>query len=66
MFETFRNSSRVQQAIHRGIQRALLAHKRAGRSIVIWRDGKVVVVPPDQINVSEQELQAPPSSIADA
>ena len=32
-------------------------HKRTGDPIVIWRDGKVVKIPADQIEVREPEAE---------
>ena len=36
---------RIDKGIKRGVTRALEEHKRAGQSIVIWQDGKIVKVP---------------------
>jgi len=30
---------------------AIARHKALGQSIVIWRDGKVVVIPPEEIEI---------------
>lgn len=35
--------------VRRGVARALAEHKRAGRSIWVSRDGKVVEIPPEKI-----------------
>lgn len=44
-----------QQAIEAGVKeaiaRALLRHKRLGESIAVWKDGKVVILPPEEIPV---------------
>jgi hypothetical protein len=40
---------RVLDAAGRAIRDAVLDHKRAGNPIAEWRDGKVVIVPPEQI-----------------
>ena len=40
---------KIKQGIEEGVARALEEHKRAGRSISISKNGKVVEVPPDQI-----------------
>ena len=37
------------------VREALLDHKRAGNPIAVWRDGKVVIVPPEEIVVWEDE-----------
>jgi hypothetical protein len=39
----------ITAAIQRGMQHAALEHARAGRSVPAWRDGKVVMLPPDEI-----------------
>jgi predicted RNA methylase len=38
-------------AIKAGIAKAIAEHKRAGRSIAVWKDGKVVIIPPEAIRV---------------
>ena len=37
-------------AAQRAVRAALREHKLAGNSIAVWRDGKVVLVPPEQID----------------
>ena len=39
----------VERALQRAVRHALLMHKRIGNPIAIWRDGKVVIVPPEEI-----------------
>lgn len=36
-------------AAQQAVRAALRDHKLAGNSIAVWRDGKVVLVPPEQI-----------------
>lgn len=36
-------------AAQQAVRAALREHKLAGNSIAVWRDGKVVLVPPEQI-----------------
>ena len=43
---------RILAALNSAVQEALARHKRAGQSVAIWRDGRVVVVPPDEIPVA--------------
>jgi hypothetical protein len=40
---------RIVEAIGDAVQEAIRDHKRAGNPIAEWRDGRVVLVPPDQI-----------------
>jgi hypothetical protein len=35
----------------RAVREALIEHKKLGFSIVVWQDGRVVEIPPDQIPV---------------
>ncbi len=39
----------IDRAINRGIRKALLRHKAAGLPVVISRDGKVVLIQPEDI-----------------
>lgn len=45
---------KIDYGVRRGAARALAHHKKAGRSIAIWKDGKVVLVPPEQIEIPEE------------
>lgn len=49
----------VESALNRGVREALLRHKRLGESIAVWRDGQVVIVPPEEIVVDEEPDGAP-------
>ena len=40
---------RIVEAIGDAVQEAIRDHKRAGNPIAAWIDGRVVLVPPDQI-----------------
>jgi predicted ABC-type ATPase len=41
----------ILDAVNKAVTAALRRHKELGESIVIWRDGKIVVVPPEEIDV---------------
>jgi hypothetical protein len=41
----------VDAALRKAVREALWRHKRLGVPIVIWKDGKVVRVPPSRIPV---------------
>lgn len=47
----FRDGRKIDAALRRGIRAALREHKRRGESIVVWKDGRVVTLPPDEIPV---------------
>lgn len=48
---------RIDLGVRRGVARAIAEHKKAGRSIVVWRDGKVVKVPPEDIQVPKEPTE---------
>ena len=39
----------IELILQAGVRQALSVHKRLGNSIAIWKDGKVVIVPPEEI-----------------
>jgi hypothetical protein len=55
---------RIGYGIRRGAARALAEHKKNGRSIVIWRDGRVVRIPPEEIQVNEAYLLPYPNEFS--
>jgi hypothetical protein len=42
----------IERILQAAVQRELLIHKRLGNPIVIWKDGKIVIVPPEDIAIS--------------
>ena len=51
-------AEKVEAAVQAAVRDALIAHKRAGNPIVVWENGQVVWIPPDQIEIFEE----PPKS----
>lgn len=49
--EAFSNPEKITQALTRGVREALLKHKQAGNSVVVWRDGKMVWLKPEEISL---------------
>ena len=47
--EVFADPEFLTAAITRGVRRAVVEHARLGRSVATWKDGKVVLVPPEEI-----------------
>ncbi len=43
----------AEEALKVAVAEAIAEHKRNGNPIAVWRDGKVVIVPPDEIVVPE-------------
>lgn len=48
----------IEKILQRAVNHALLTHKRLGHSIVIWQDGKVVTIPPEDIVISPEFLDS--------
>lgn len=41
----------IVRAVNEAVTEALRRHKARGESIVIWRDGKIVTLKPEEIDV---------------
>ncbi len=48
---------RAEEALRKAVADAIADHKRSGDSIVIWRDGKVVKIHADQIDIREDQAE---------
>jgi len=44
---------RAEESLKKAVARAIADHKRTGDPIVVWRDGKVVKIPAEQIEIRE-------------
>lgn len=47
--KVFADGRLIDEAIREGVHRALQEHKRAGNSVAVWRDGKVIMLKPEAI-----------------
>ncbi len=45
----------VDKAIKKAVRDALLKHKRANNTVAIWRDGKIVLLPADEIPTTNEK-----------
>ena len=52
--EIFEDKEKITKALSRGVNEALLKHKRAGNPIVSWKDGKIVWIQPEDIAVEDK------------
>ena len=59
MDELWEDGRAIDRALREAVREALLRHKKLGESIVIWKDGKVVWVPPEEIEVADLEEDDP-------
>ena len=49
--EIRRNGAEIDNAVARAGREARLKHKQLGVPLVVWRDGQVVEIPPEEIVV---------------
>ena len=47
--EIFAEGTLIDKALKQAVREAILQHKRAGNPIVVWRDGKMVWLKPEEI-----------------
>jgi hypothetical protein len=50
----------AEKALREAVAEAIAEHKLRGHPIVIWRDGKVVSIPPEEIVVTTAKRDRPP------
>ena len=48
----------IEAIFERLVCEALLRHKKLGNSIATWRDGEVVIIPPEEISIGNGGEQA--------
>jgi hypothetical protein len=48
---------RAEEALRKAVAEAIAEHRRNGVPIAIWRNGKVVRIPADQIEVREPQTE---------
>lgn len=53
--ELFADNALIDKALGKAVREALLRHKQAGNPICVWRDGKVVWIPPEEIVIPEED-----------
>ena len=49
----------IEGILRAAVDHALSIHRRLGNPIAVWKDGRVEIIPPDQIVLSS-ELSDPP------
>lgn len=52
--EIFEEGTPIDRALQRAARTAAIEHKREGVPLVIWRDGEVVLVPPEEIEIPDE------------
>jgi hypothetical protein len=46
-----RDAEEIGKILQLAVREALIMHKRIGNPIAIWKNGKVVIVPPEEIEI---------------
>jgi hypothetical protein len=46
--------AKIDFGVKRGVARALAEHKKAGKSIVISQNGKIIKIPPEKIDIPDE------------
>lgn len=44
----------IEEILRKAVKDALLIHKRANNSVAVWKENKVVILPPEDIKLSSQ------------
>jgi hypothetical protein len=60
--ELRKQAERFTAACQEAVREAMLFHKRNGNSVAGWRDGQVVIVPPEEIVVDPPPSNGEPTS----
>jgi hypothetical protein len=48
---------KVEEALKAAVAKVIAENKRLGLPLIIWRDGKVVHVPPEELEVKEPKAK---------
>ena len=51
ILSVLKDSDKITQALQKAGKQALLKHKQSGNPVATWQDGKVVWIPPEEIEV---------------
>jgi hypothetical protein len=49
----FENAEKIEKILEFAVRQAVISHKQAGNSIAVWKDGKAVLIAPDEIEIKK-------------
>jgi hypothetical protein len=52
----------IEKILRKAVREAVLEHKHAGNPVAAWRDGQVVIIQPDEIDIDENDSDDKSSS----
>ncbi len=47
----------IGEVLQRAVNHALLMHKRIGNPVAAWKDGRVVIIPPEEIVIPSDDFE---------
>jgi hypothetical protein len=47
----------IGEVLQLAVREALLMHKRIGNPVAIWKDGRVVIIPPEEIVIPPNDSE---------
>jgi hypothetical protein len=53
-FDLVRQADEIERILQQAVEHELSIHKRLGNPVAAWRDGKVVIIPPEEIVLSSE------------
>lgn len=53
-FDLVQQADEIERILQQAVEHELSIHKRLGNPIAAWRDGKVVIIPPEEIVLSSE------------
>ena len=53
-FDLVQQADEIERILQQAVEYELSIHKRLGNPIAAWRDGKVVIIPPEEIVPSSE------------
>ena len=51
-FDLVRQASEIERIFQEAVDHELSIHKRLGNPVAAWQDGKVIIIPPEEITLS--------------
>lgn len=65
-FDLIRDGERIEKLFQLAVREELRKHKCLGNPIAVWRDGKVVIIPPQEIEIPPDPFEFPNQPNLDA
>jgi hypothetical protein len=53
-FDLVQQADEIERILQQAVEYELSIHKRLGNPVAAWRDGKVVIIPPEEIVLSSK------------